>query len=226
MKIPTDMATGSKFKSNGFGFFTVINYESALKVCVEFDDTGYKTTARSDHIRAGRVKDKLFRGVYGVGFIGDGEFKAGDGKGKHTKAYKDWAGMLKRCYDEKTIKLKPWYADCFVCDYWHNFQNFAKWHADHYPNDGGDYHIDKDIIVEGNKEYAPDKCKFVTPAENAIKARAKTYKIIDPQGNVVEVYNMRQFCLDNQLNECAMQNMIRGKSKTSQGWKLYKDKEV
>lgn len=51
---------------------------------------------------------------------------------------------------------------------WHNFQVFANWYTDNYPRNlaSGEYQLDKDIRIEGNKEYGPDACKFVSRSEN------------------------------------------------------------
>ncbi len=222
MAIPADMTSGAIHQTTSFGKLKVTKYVDALHVSVEFVNTGYKTTVRSDHIRGGRVKDKLFRNVYGVGFLGDGEFKAGDGKGKHTRAYKSWNEILKRCYGDKYKEGKPCYDGCTTCPDWHNFQNFAKWYYENYPADGGDYHLDKDIKIEGNKEYSPNACMFVSPADNAVKARAKIYKLINPKGEEVEVHNLAGFARDNGLSGPCMQRVVAGLNKSHKGWTINK----
>ena len=73
-------------------------------------------------------------------------------------AYKCWHSMLKRCYYPRTFTTHPLYKDCFVCDDWLVFSKFKEWFDKHYVEG---WCIDKDIIVKGNKEYAPEKCCFV-----------------------------------------------------------------
>ena len=56
-----------------------------------------------------------------------------------------------------------------VCEEWLNFQNFAEWcygqkFFDAKDDKGRSYHLDKDILVKGNRVYSPNTCSFV-PAE-------------------------------------------------------------
>lgn len=73
-------------------------------------------------------------------------------------SYQCWVGMLTRCYDYKTHKKRSSYEDCYVCDEWKFFSNFKEWFDEHYVEG---WHLDKDILVKGNKIYSPDKCCFV-----------------------------------------------------------------
>ncbi len=163
------------------------------------------------------VKSLTFPSVYGVGFIGVGKHRGSIG-GKQTKPYKTWKGMLERCYSKNYQNRQPTYIGCTVCLDWHNFQNFAKWYHENHPTDGGNYHLDKDIKIEGNKEYSPSACMFVSPEDNAIKARAKSYTFRSPNGDVVEVYNLNKFCRDNDLYQGSMSAVHSGKRKSHKGW--------
>jgi hypothetical protein len=70
--------------------------------------------------------------------------------------------MIRRCYDKKYQVKYPTYKDCKVCDEWLNYQNFAKWFDENYYQiDDETMHIDKDILVKGNKVYSPETCVFV-----------------------------------------------------------------
>ena len=79
--------------------------------------------------------------------------------------------MIKRCYDEKTIKKHLTYKDCSVCDEWHNFQNFAKWCEENYYESkfkNEPMQLDKDILQKGNKIYSPETCIFVPRRINSL----------------------------------------------------------
>lgn len=98
--------------------------------------------------------------VFGVG-VNDVEFKIGavlDGKKINHRAYSAWLGILERCYSEKKLSIRPTYAGCFVSDDWVYFSNFFGWwklnHVD-------GWHIDKDLIFPGNKEYCAEKCLYI-----------------------------------------------------------------
>lgn len=71
--------------------------------------------------------------------------------------------MIGRCYGEKT-KGTP-YEKCSVCDEWLYFSNFEKWYNKNYVKG---YHLDKDLLIKGNKIYSPQTCSFVPPEINTI----------------------------------------------------------
>ncbi|AUS00499.1 DNA-binding domain protein [Vibrio phage 1.276.O._10N.286.54.E4] len=151
---------GSILDSNTGGKFEVLECSSSRSVLIKFVDTGFETRCTVENIKIGKVKDRLKPTVYSVGFIGDGRFKS-QYKCKNGDAYKSWLSMMQRCYSEKSRKKNPTYSDCYVCDEWHNFQNFASWYEDNHPKDGGNYEIDKDFRVVGNKKYSPEACILI-----------------------------------------------------------------
>lgn len=209
------MEVGKTYKSRMAGDF-IITAISGKYASVTFIDTGYKTKSRRDSILTGRVKDKLHPAVHGVGFIGEGEYITSV-SGGNVASYRCWQRMLGRCYDPNYIHSSAYFG-CTVHDDWHNFQNFAEWYEKNYPNDGYSYHLDKDIKIEGNKEYSKDACIFVTAKENAEKALARDYKLVSPSGEIVCFYNMAKFCRDNNLDKGNISGLIKGKYKSSKGW--------
>lgn len=107
-------------------------------------------------------KDRI--AVYGVGFLGVGEYRS-EKNGKSDRAYSKWSGMLERCYSDRYHKLKPTYKDCSVHLDWHNFQVFAKWFKENYVEG---FELDKDILFKGNKVYSAETCCFVPREINTI----------------------------------------------------------
>ena len=81
--------------------------------------------------------------------------------GAPTKEYKIWRGMLERCYSKLFHIHHPYYVGCSVSENFKNFQYFAEWCNSQVGFGLEDYHLDKDIICEGNKEYHEDRCVFV-----------------------------------------------------------------
>lgn len=217
-RAPTDIVTGTRHVSNNFGELEVIEYVDALNVRVKFLATGYETTTQADMIRRGVVKDKMAPSVCGVGYVGDGKFKPSI-DGKHTKIYATWSGMLTRCYNNKNQTKQPTYIGCSVCEEWHNFQNFAKWMNE---LDYEGKQLDKDIKIKGNKMYGPDTCVFVSHVENVVEARAKQCILVSPDGVVVEVYNLSEFCRENGLCQSHMSNVYTGKANQHKGWTAHK----
>ncbi len=208
---------GKIYTTNKSGNLEILKYINSREVKVRFVATGYETTARMGDIRKGRVKDYLYPSLCGVGFIGDGVYVA-KVKGEQTKAYQCWNDMLKRCYSEVRQKINPTYIGCTVCNDWLNFQVFAEWYYNNYPNDGGKYDLDKDIKIDGNKVYSPETCLFVSHFENTMKASAKSFTFKNPEGEVIKVYNLRQFCKENNLDQGAMCNVNSGKANQHKGW--------
>lgn len=100
-----------------------------------------------------RKKNKL---VYGIG-VNDYEESIRE-NGKSMKSYAIWHGMIQRCYSTKLQQTKPTYIGCSVCPEWLSFSNFKKWFDENYIEG---FHLDKDILVEGNKIYSPKFCRFV-----------------------------------------------------------------
>lgn len=103
---------------------------------------------------------------YGVGFNSGGAYKAAI-DGKITKSYATWRSMIRRCYCPKFHAKQPTYTGCPVADEWRDFQDFAEWFENHeYSNYG--YHLDKDLLIPGNKIYAPDRCVFIPAQLNSL----------------------------------------------------------
>lgn len=105
------------------------------------------------------------RPLYGVG-INDADYdiyKYEYVNGKRVFAfrcpyYDRWAGLLQRCYSSKWHMKQPSYKDCEICDEWRVFSNFKAWME---KQDWEGKHLDKDLLVEGNKVYGPETCVFL-----------------------------------------------------------------
>lgn len=108
--------------------------------------------------------------VYGVG-INDADYSVHlfetsytiDGKRKvklkwKCPYYSRWKDMLMRCYSLKCLQRHPTYRDCYVCDEWLVFSNFKAWMEQ---QDWEGKHLDKDLLIEGNKVYSPNACVFI-----------------------------------------------------------------
>src|SRR5690606_1246030 len=101
--------------------------------------------------------DLLKPSVYGVGYLGAGRHNYTTS----PEAYKKWTAMLSRCYNTKSTGWLSYGGDGVrVSKEWHNFQNFAKWFTSYKFKEDG-WHLDKDILVKGNKLYCPEFCCIV-----------------------------------------------------------------
>ena len=79
--------------------------------------------------------------------------------------YSVWHSMIRRCYSEYHKKHGPTYKGCSVCEEWRYLSNFKSWFDENYKEG---CHLDKDILVQGNKVYSPDTCCFVPQYVNSL----------------------------------------------------------
>jgi len=66
-------------------------------------------------------------------------------------------------YSDKCHAEHPTYIGCSVAPEWHSFMTFRSWMM---KQDWEGMHLDKDILVPGNKVYGPETCVFVDQATN------------------------------------------------------------
>lgn len=91
--------------------------------------------------------------------------------GKRSIAYHCWNDMIRRCYGDQT--KYPSYVGCTVCSEWHLYSNFKKWFEANYLEG---YHLDKDILFEGNKTYSSETCLFVPVYLNILLVSRGNYR--------------------------------------------------
>ncbi len=152
---------GQTFTTNEGYTIMVTDYLNNREVEVEFLGSDCRVWCELVAIRDGRVKNPLHRSVFGIGYIGVGDYKVSVNS-RPTKEYLHWSGCIERCYDSQFLLKNPTYENCSVCEEWHSFQNFAKWYEENYYEiEGERMELDKDILVKGNKVYSPETCVFV-----------------------------------------------------------------
>lgn len=91
-----------------------------------------------------------------------------------TEIYRLWFGMIRRCYH--TRPQEKAYSNCSVSQDWLDFSNFKKWIKDSANGYQEGYHLDKDILVKGNRRYSPEKCCFVPPEINALLTKRQSLR--------------------------------------------------
>lgn len=145
----------------------IVRYNNSADITVEFqDEHRYQVNITYCNFTRG-VFNPYDKVICGVGCTGVGEYRMFiDGTHIHTDEYVSWYNMICRCYKDKRATA---YKDCEVCSEWLNFQNYAEWYSDNFYDIGeGRMHIDKDILIEGNRVYSPDTCIFVPQRINMI----------------------------------------------------------
>ena len=152
------ISIGDVFTNRVGETYEVIGVSKSKTCRIKFKDWfGYEKEVRINDAKRG-VWNPYRRCYAGVGYNAVGDFS----NKTHPRIHRLWSNMIQRCYREDLRHKNPTYADCIVVDDWHNFQVFAKWcttnpYFQKYP----DWHMDKDILIFGNKVYGPDTCCFV-----------------------------------------------------------------
>lgn len=101
-------------------------------------------------------------------------YKNEDGMKLNTREYSVWMNMNKRC-DPKYHIQKPSYALCEVSSNFKDFQYFASW-CNHQKGFREGYHLDKDVLIKGNKVYSEDACVFIPVELNSFLTKANSLR--------------------------------------------------
>lgn len=154
------MEVGDVYPSKSSGDMIVISNEDSRNVSVKFVYTNrvYHGLQRGNVIR-GVVRDVYYPSVEGVGYLGTSR------KVSSLPAYHCWKHMLVRCYSENYHSTRGTYIDCSVEESWHNFTTFESWFDENYVEG---YHLDKDLLEQGNRVYSKTTCCFIPDYLNSL----------------------------------------------------------
>ena len=146
---------------------TIVRYGNKNDIDVQFEDGTIVEHRVYCNFKKGKIKNPMTPNVYGVGFIGIGDYKSVYENGKHVKCYDTWESMHKRCYDPKYQEKHQTYKGCTVCQLWNNYQEFAKWDKENYYEVGNErMDLDKDIlkiaVIERHKNTGHIGLGFIT----------------------------------------------------------------
>jgi hypothetical protein len=159
---------GEKYITNEGFKIEIIEYFGAFDCTIQFECGLTVNKVIYSNIKKGRIKNPNHKSVFGVGFFGQGKYKA-KVQCEKTEQYNRWTDIFRRCYDKKYQEKHPTYKEVTVCEEWSNFQNFAKWYEDNYNSETMEgWCLDKDILVKGNKIYSPETCCFVPQEINKL----------------------------------------------------------
>jgi hypothetical protein len=174
---------GEKFKTNNCGICEIINYYEAKNITIKFEDGTILENQQYNNLKIGKIKNSNTVKTNNIGYFGIGKYNV------YHKSSSVWNHMLQRCYSEKEQLTKPTYIGCSVVKEWHNFQVFAEWFENNYI-DG--FHLDKDILIKGNKIYGPETCCFVPIQINSLFTNGNSNRGKYPVGVRVTLSNRFQ----------------------------------
>ena len=157
---------GKVCKSLNSGDFKIVKYNNRVNVEIQFLNTGFEKTVQLGNIKSGKVKDPYSPSVYGVGILGT-KYPS-KVNGVQTKEYELWMSMLTRCYSDTYKKKRPTYIDVSTSANFIYYEYFYEWCQSQvgFGNEG--WHLDKDLLVKGNKVYSEDSCVFIPREINSL----------------------------------------------------------
>ena len=171
---------GKICKSKSSGDFKIVKYSDSRNVEIQFINTGFETVTRLDCIKSGGVKDLYSPSVFGVGILGTKYLASINGV--QTKEYALWVNMLRRCYSDTYQKKKPTYEGCKVSDNFKSYEYFYEWCNKQIGFDNEWWHLDKDLLVKGNKVYSEDSCVFIPAEINSLLVKSDNIRGKHPIG--------------------------------------------
>ena len=157
---------GKICKSKSSGDFKVLKYNDSGYVEIKFTNTGFEMVAQLGNTKNGNVKDPYSPSVCGVGILGT-KYPT-KVNGVQTKEYTLWCNMLKRCYSDTIKKRRPTYEDCEVSENFKSYEYFYEWCHKQvgFGNEG--FHLDKDLLIKGNRVYSESTCIFIPSEINSL----------------------------------------------------------
>ena len=165
---------GKVFKSKLSGDFKILKYNDSANVEIQFLNTGFETVARLISIKIGEVKDRLSPSIYGIGVVGTKYLTYECGV--QTKEYTLWKNMLERCYSDTYKKKHPTYKDCEVSENFKSFEYFYEWCHSQIGFSNKGWHLDKDLLTEGNKVYSENICVFIPSEINKVLVKREALR--------------------------------------------------
>ena len=165
---------GKVFKSKLSGDFKILKYNDSANVEIQFLNTGFETVARLISIKIGEVKDRLSPSIYGIGVVGTKYLTYECGV--QTKEYTLWKNMLERCYSDTYKKNHPTYKDCEVSENFKSFEYFYEWCHSQIGFSNQGWHLDKDLLTEGNKVYSENICVFIPSEINKVLVKREALR--------------------------------------------------
>jgi hypothetical protein len=215
----------SKLSNEGYKI-TIVRYGHCDDIDIKFENDVIFYNRHYNSFTKGNVSNPFHPTVFGVGYLGFGDYKSID-YDKSNLSGETWRGIIKRSYSNIFHIKNPAYKNVTVCEEWHNFQNFAKWYEENYnPETMENFHLDKDILIKGNKIYSPETCCIIPQEINNLLTNRVNKRGEYPIGVSFHKYNK------NYLAQISSNNIKRhigsfdSSEKAFQAYKIVKEEYI
>ena len=165
---------GKVYKSKSSGDFKILKYNGSKDVEIQFLKTGFESTVQLVQVKSGNVKDPYSPSVYSIGILGAKYLITVNGV--KTKEYGIWYSMLTRCYSDANKKKYPTYEGCEVSDNFKSYEYFYEWCHSQIGFGNQDWHLDKDLLIKGNKVYSEYSCVFIPTEINSLLVKRENMR--------------------------------------------------
>ena len=169
---------GEIFNMKRGGWAKIISHEDYRNYTLEFNNGYIKSKVSYQDIKNGTVYNPLQPSVCNIGFSDVDSHVSNQCKSV-------WRSMLTRCYSERELRRYPSYKGMLVCEKWMHLKNFAIWFENNYKKG---FHLDKDILIKGNKIYSPETCCFVPTEINSLFTKTDSKRGDCPIGVIKSGY--------------------------------------
>lgn len=170
---------GRVFNTNNYGDVVVLEYTNSRDITVKFINTSNVRKVFLPQLKSGKIRDNELKPVYKVGIM---DIPNAVGTRDHPKSYVKWNAMLQRCYNENLRSKHATYYDCEVSDDFKYYSKFKEWFENQIGSNQDGWHLDKDILVKGNKVYSAETCCFVPPEINCAVVTSGSRRGSHPSG--------------------------------------------
>ena len=121
---------------------------------------------------------------------------------------------LKDCFYDMIKRSRRRLLSGDMCSvYWETFEQFKLWSL------ASGYQDTLVLCRNGDTgNYHPDNVRWDTVGNNTIEAHAEFFEFINPYGKLVKLYNLNDFCRDNNLSAGNMSEVNKGARISHKGW--------
>lgn len=110
--------------------------------------------------------------------------------GKPLREWRLWKGMIYRATGQAATTI---YDGCSVSENFNRYSYFYDWCHNQIGWENENWHLDKDLILPGNRQYHEDRCAFVPAEINCLVPNTKSYRGDFPRGVIYDAGRSKPF---------------------------------